>query len=114
MSMGQPERWRPGAGLGRLSADELAQRHAALLARSTVLRERLGADLAGLSRPLSWVDQALALARWLRAHPLVPAGAAAALALWKPRRAWRLLARGFGLWRAWRNARIAWDGLRRP
>ena len=114
MSMGRLERWRPGARLERLSAYELAQRREALLARSAALRERLGADLASLSRPLSWADQVLALARWLRAHPLVPAGAAAALALWQPRRAWRWLWRGLGLWRAWRSARIAWEGLRRP
>lgn len=108
------ERWRPGAGLGRLSAAELAQRREALLARSASLRQDLGAGLSSLSTPLAWADQALALVRWLRAHPLVPAGAAAVLALWKPRRAWRWLARGIGLWRVWRSARAAWSGLRRP
>jgi hypothetical protein len=114
VSESRPERRPPGGGLGSLGAAELAQRRAMLLARCAVLRERLGGEMATFGRPLSWADQALAAVRWLRAHPLVPAGAAAALALWKPRRAWRWLVRGFGLWRAWRSARGAWSGLLSP
>ncbi len=95
-------RGAPGAaGLSR--ERQLWRRQERLLARSAVLRERLGADLATLRRPLAVADGVLDAARWLKGHPEVVGAGAVVVALLRPRRTLRWLGRGWGLWRIGRR-----------
>ncbi len=92
-------------------AQALALRQAQLLARSALLRQRLGEDLAPWQPRLARVDQARALAshswQWLRQHPEVPAAAAGLLLVLRPKRAlalaWRWGRRGWLGWQLWRR-----------
>jgi hypothetical protein len=96
----------PGlAGLAALGDEALARRREDLLARSAVLREGLARDVAGLAGPLRQADRLMDAWRWMRARPVLPLAAAAALALWRPRGAWRWMGRALGLWRVWRGLR---------
>lgn len=95
----------------------LADRQRQLLARSAALRERFAADMAQWQPPLALLDRAQAVAgqswRWLRAHPEVPAGAAALLLVLRPRRAFSLVVLGWRLGRrAWKGWQL-WQTLRR-
>ena len=80
------------------------------------LRERIGAQRAALSHhatPLrnllqvgdqvsNWVHQG---ADYARQHPMTMASIALLMALLRPRRAIRLVRRGFMAWRTWRTLR---------
>lgn len=82
---------------------QLWRRQERLLARSAVLRERLGTDLATLQAPLALVDTAVDAARWVRAHRELVGAGAVLLALLRPRRTLRWVGRGWGLWRVGRR-----------
>lgn len=89
----------------------LAERKQRLLIRGAELRVRLAHDARVLQGPLAVADQAVAGLQWLRAHPLVPLGAIAALALLRPRRALGWATR---LWWGWGLARRARAWLATP
>ena len=91
--------------LAALSGQALMERQQALIARSAVLRERMAHDAAPLAASLERADRLLDTLRWLRAHAGVPALGAAAVALWRPRKAWRWAARAWKLWRGWQRLR---------
>lgn len=88
-----------------LSGQALMERQQALIARSAVLRERMAHDAAPLAASLERADRLLDTLRWLRAHASLPALGAAAVALWRPRKAWRWAARAWKLWRGWQRLR---------
>ena len=94
--------------------DTLAQRRAALQARSAVLRERLGTHGQALRPALRVADTALTAGRWLRNHPQVVIGGLVAVALLKPGKAWRWGTSAWGLWRTVRPLVAAWAARRRP
>lgn len=92
--------------------ETLLLRQQSLALRSTELRLRLERDIVGLAPTLALVDRGVAGLHWFRAHPEYPLGAAAVLALLRPRRALRW---GLRLWWGWRSARqaLAWIDQRR-
>lgn len=67
-----------------------------LLARSSYLRARLGAELGHWQRPLSLVDGLLMAMRWLGSHPLWGVATALTLTTKGPRRFFLRLLKG--LW----------------
>lgn len=89
--------------------DALAERRAALLARSAVLRARLQQQAQVLDAPLALADRGVAGLCWLRRHPQVPLAAVAVVVVLRPRRAWRLAVRA---WALWRSLRWLLDGRR--
>lgn len=82
----------------RLRREELLLRRQSLQQRSTLLRERVAQQAAGLQPVLGMCDRLRAGVGWLRAHPLAVAAAALGLALLRPRRALRW---GLRLWSGW-------------
>lgn len=83
----------------RLRREELVLKRQSLQQRSTLLRERVAQQAAGLQPVLGLGDQVRAGVAWLRGHPLVVAAAALGLALLRPRRTLRW---GLRLWSGWR------------
>ena len=74
-----------------------------LLQRSAALRSELAAQGRGLRAPLMLADRLREAWRWLARHPAVPAVAVVALAVLRPRRAWRWTQRLWWGWRVWRQ-----------
>jgi len=90
---------------GRSRDEELALRKQRLLQRIEQEREALGAVCQrALVPPLRVADKVGAGARWLMAHPVVPAAVAAGLIAWRPVGLLRWAGRGLWLWRTWRKA----------
>ncbi len=83
----------------------LERRKKALVAKIARQRLDLAAGAQILKAPLAKADKGIALGRYLGAHPLIPALAAFAFALWKPARAFKWLKRGWFLWGVYKNAR---------
>jgi hypothetical protein len=83
----------------------LERRKRALVARIARQRLDLAMDAHILKAPLAKVDKGIALGRYLCAHPLIPALAAFAFAVWKPARTFRWMKRGWFLWGVYKNAR---------
>lgn len=81
---------------------ELAARRGALGVRIAAQRAALVHHSTGLEVLLGKGDTALRGLDWLKQHPLVVGAAVAAAAVIRPRRAWRLVKRGFLVWRGWR------------
>ena len=81
-------------------ARALAERRESLIAQAQQQRRDLALAAQPLLRGLSWVDDGLAIGRWTRAHPWWLAGAAMALAVWRPARALRFAGLALALWRA--------------
>ncbi|MFO1219181.1 MAG: YqjK family protein [Burkholderiaceae bacterium] len=92
------------AALPRAQAAALALRREALLGRSAALRARLAEQSRVLAAPLSLADEAVGAWHWLRRHPALPLAALGVLVVMKPRRAWRVAARSWWLWRGLRWA----------
>jgi len=92
-------------------AASLARRQQQLLLRSGRLRDELGRELQRLQPPLQLADRVHAGWLWLRTHPQWPLGAALALVVLRPRRAWRW---GLRLWWGWRSWRRLQRWLQRP
>ena len=81
-------------------ARTLAERREALIAQAQQQRLDLARASPPLMRRLAWVDDGLAIGRWARANPWWLAGAALALAVWRPARALRFAGLALALWRA--------------
>lgn len=83
----------------------LSARRKALSAR--IARQRL--DLASESRvleaPFAAIDKGITFARYMKQHPVIPALAAAAFFIMKPRGAFKWSRRIWFYWRMYRNAR---------
>lgn len=84
---------------------ELALKKQRLQIQSAALRARLGQQAQALQAPLAAVDRVRAGYGWLRERPYILVGAAVALAVMRPRAAWRWVKRGFVWWQAARRLR---------
>lgn len=73
-----------------------------LLARCGAQRAELTALVRRYDGPLKVADRAVAVVKYLRAHPLVLGAATALLVVIQRRGWWGWLRRGFVLWRAYR------------
>lgn len=89
--------------MSEAAREALQRRQLELVARSALLRDRLGAELAPWMPTLRRVDAGIDAGQrawqWLRAHPEGPIAASLVLVAIRPRRAWRW---GLKLWSAWR------------
>ncbi|WP_161595458.1 YqjK family protein [Tepidimonas charontis] len=83
--------------------ERLRQRQAALVHRSSVLRERLAGHAQALAPLWDGAESARRAWRWVRAHPWVVGAATVALLLHRPRRAWAAMLLGWRAWRLWRR-----------
>ncbi|MGE0097086.1 MAG: hypothetical protein AB7S86_01955 [Hydrogenophaga sp.] len=77
----------------------LARRRERLVQHSSHLRRQAGAEVRDLQGAFIWIERAQDAWHWVRANPLVVAGAVGTLALWRPRRALGLGVRAWSLWR---------------
>lgn len=93
------------------TALELALKKQRLQITSGTLRADFGRYAAGLAPAFTGADYAVEGARWVRRHPQFAIAAAVALAIARPKRAWRWARRAFVGWQAWRKLR---DWLERP
>jgi len=82
---------------------ELALRKQRLQIAGETLRADFGHYAAGLAPACAGADLAVDTARWLRSHPQVIMAAVVALAVARPKRAWRWARRAFAGWQAWRK-----------
>ena len=90
----------------------LATRHGALRARIDEQRRSLAQHALPLEAALAKGDVVLDGVDWLKHHPTAVGMAAAAVAIARPRRAWRWAQRGFFLWRGWQALKNALAGNR--
>ncbi len=82
---------------------ELARRKERLIARAENQRTEIAAAFERWRKPAGVLDRGIAVAEFLRAHPvLLAAGLAAAAALGR-RNLMRWVASGMIAWRAWRS-----------
>ncbi len=84
---------------------ELALRKQRLQIAGEALRAEFGACAAGLAPVFSGADSVAEGARWLRRHPEFAVAAGVALAVIRPKRAWRWARRAFVGWQVWRKLR---------
>jgi hypothetical protein len=82
---------------------ELAQRRAMLSARAAGQRAELEQALAPVRKTLAVVDKGIAAALYLRRNPVLFAGAVACVAVFRPRRTFTWLRRGWMVWRTVRT-----------
>jgi glutathione S-transferase len=81
---------------------EIARRKERLIARCEAQRGAIAAAFHDLRHPISIVERALAVTRFLRAHPVVVAVVVAGLIVFRRRSVLGVLTRGIAVWRAWR------------
>lgn len=91
---------------------ELATRHGALQVRIAEQRRQLARHAAPLEAALAKGDAVLDGVDWLKQHPAAVGVAAAALAVARPKRAWRWARQGFFLWRGWQAVKSRLTGAR--
>jgi hypothetical protein len=94
---------------------DLALKKQRLQLRSAELRRQVSVHAAAAAPLLAVAARVRDVAQWLRAHPLLPLAALAALLVLRPRRAMRWGRRAFFVWRlakrlgAWLSAAAAGD-----
>ena len=76
-----------------------------ILARVALQRAGIAPALAGLSGPITLVDQVMAAGRVLRAHPAAVTLLVGAIVVLRVRTLAGLVARGYGLWQLLRRVR---------
>lgn len=91
---------------------ELAMRRGALTTRIEAQRQTLAVHAHPLEGAFGVADKALLGVDWLKQHPAAVAAAVAALAILKPRGAWRWAKRGVFVWRGWQSVRNLLAGER--
>jgi len=91
---------------------ELATRHGALKARIAEQRRQLARHAVPLEAALAKGDALLDGVDWLKHHPVAVGAAVAAVAVVRPKRAWRWGRRGFFLWRSWQAVKSRLAGVR--
>jgi hypothetical protein len=89
----------------------LAERRARLTERARAEREALAALVARGDGAAGWIEGARRVLETLRRQPLLVAGVFALLAVLRPKRAFKLAAGGWSLWRAYRKLRRWWAHL---
>ncbi len=73
-----------------------------LIERAARERADMGQTLRSLAQPLGFIDRCVAAVRFVISRPPLVAGAAIALALLRPRSAFKWARRAFGLWQSYR------------
>ena len=86
---------------------EIALQKERLIARAEAQRAAVGECVYRLQGPIAIADRGVAVARFLRSHPLLVAAAAAALVALRGRGLLALAGRAFSVWRLWRSV-SAW------
>lgn len=95
---------------------DIARRKEQLIARCATQREAIAGAFRELRQPLAVADRALAVTRFLRAHPVLVLAAVAGVVAFRRRNVLSLVTSGLASWRIWR-AIAAWvdrnglDGL---
>lgn len=84
---------------------QLAERRATLIARAASQREVVARAANSWRKPLSIADRGVAAVRYLKQHPPLLFGISAAIAVLRPRAAFRWSRRGLVAWRFTRNIR---------
>jgi len=79
---------------------ELALKKQRLQFESAALRAQAMQHLRGVQPALQMVDRARSAYAWVRGRPALWVGAAVALAVMRPRVAWRWFRRGWMVWQA--------------
>ena len=92
----------------------LRERRAVLVAQAGEQRTDLNAVVARVERAAVWYDRAKAIGRKVREHSLWVAAGAALLMAARPRKALKLIATGFSLWRVWRRLSAVLDRFAPP
>jgi hypothetical protein len=82
---------------------ELARRKERLIARNELQRMVISAACLQWQKPLGVIDRGIAIAHYLKAHPLVLGTGVAVAAIVSPRILLRWAGRGLFVWRAWRS-----------
>ena len=77
-------------------------KRARLVERAARERGEVALALQSFSQPLALVDRCLGVFRFVLARPPLVAGIALALALLRPRRAFKWARRAFGVWQSYR------------
>ncbi len=90
---------------------ELATRHGALQARIAEQRRQLARHAEPLEAALARGDAVLDGVDWLKHHPVAVGAAVAAVAVARPKRAWRWARRGFFVWRSWQAVKDKLAGV---
>jgi hypothetical protein len=89
-------------------SDDLAMRKLLLQQRSAVLRQVLAVQVNQTLAPALGVAQRVqAGGQWLRRHPALVVGAAAALLVWQPKGIFRWGRRLIWAWQTWQHIRAA-------
>ncbi|HUO43743.1 MAG TPA: YqjK-like family protein [Burkholderiales bacterium] len=83
---------------------ELAQRRERLLARVEQQRSAIAAEWQAWEKPAALVDRGVAVAGFLKSHPLLIAIGVAAVVVLRLHKLRKWLGRGWMLWRVWRSA----------
>lgn len=82
---------------------DITRRKERLSARAQSQRLAVAACFEALGQPIGFADRALEVARFLRAHPVLVAGLAAALFVLRGRGLAGVVGRAFSAWRLWRT-----------
>lgn len=85
---------------------DLARRKERLIARAGEQRAVIAVACMKWRKPFGMVDRGIAIAGYLKAHPLVLALAIAGVAVVGRRNLPRWIGRGFFVWRVWRAAGV--------
>ncbi len=88
---------------------ELARLKERLIARAALQRAAIAGTFREWRVPISVADQALSVARFFRAHPVLLAAAVTAVAALRGRTLIGLAGRGLAVWRLWRTV-STWSG----
>lgn len=86
---------------------ELARRKERLIMRAGQQRAVIATSCLQLQKPLGMIDRGIAMARYLKAHPLALAAGITVAAVLGRRSLLRWAGRGLFAWRAWHSVR-AW------
>jgi hypothetical protein len=89
--------------------EDIVRRKEQLVARCEGQRARLGDIVRDLERPIAVADRAIAVARFLREHPLLTGAAVAAAVALRRHGPAGLTSRALVAWRTWRTF-ATWAG----
>lgn len=92
----------------------LRERRAVLIAEADAQRSDLVAIVGRVERAAVWYDRAKAIGRKVREHSLWVAAGVALLLAARPRKALKLIATGFSLWRTWHRLSAVLDRFAPP
>lgn len=89
----------------RYRSEDLAAKRQRLVAKAAVQRVELAHQMQPWRERMAVADKGISVVRTVGRHPLLLAGAALLLAVWRPRRAVRVLQYGWVAWQLVRELR---------